>query len=370
MAARRRRRKAKREKAPRFSDPNGLAAWIHRYLTWMAVQNYSPRTVENRRRTLRAFVAWCAERDLSRPEEITKPILERYQRALFYQRKSDGKPLSFRSQHHHLVPLRQLFKWLARENAIPWNPASELELPRLEKRLPKHVLTAREAAVVLSQPNLGDPYGMRDRAILEVFYSTGMRRLELIGLAVTDLDAERGTIIVRQGKGKKDRMLPVGESAIEWTERYLHQVRPELVVPPDDGTLFLSREGGPLSPRTLTALVGHYVDQAQIGKHGACHLFRHTMATLMLENGADIRFIQQMLGHVNLTTTEIYTQVSIKRLQQIHALTHPTARKDVAPRPRPHLDAGAELDAIPATEDELLSSLAAEADEEEADATA
>lgn len=368
MTARRRRRRRAAtsppcEPAP-DEDPRGLGLWIRRHLEWLAVQNYSPRTVDARRRVLAGFHAWCAERALARPEEVTKPILERYQRWLFYRRKADGTPLSFRSQHHHLVPVRQLFRWLARENAIPWNPASELTLPRLEQRLPKYVLTAREALRVLAEPDVRDPFGLRDRALLETLYSTGIRRMELAGLRVTDLDAERGTIVVRQGKGRKDRMIPIGEAAIAWIRRYQDEVRPELVVPPDEGVLFLSREGGPLSPRWLTAVVGRYVEAAGIGKRGACHLFRHTMATVMLENGADIRFIQQMLGHVHLSTTEIYTQVSIRKLQQIHALTHPTARMEPATA-RPLRPLGDDEDEARAA---LLASLDAEAAEEAHDA--
>jgi integrase/recombinase XerD len=186
--------------------------------------------------------------------------------------------------------------------------------------------------------------------------------MEVVGLKLTDLDAERGTLMVRQGKGKKDRMVPIGERAIAWLERYLADVRPSLVVPPDDGTIFLSNMGEALSPNRLTQMAREYVDAAEIGKRGACHLFRHTMATLMLENGADIRFIQEMLGHVELSTTQIYTQVSIRKLKEVHAATHPSARLDRPPRERAVGD-GAEASA-----DDLFAALAAESEEEVDDA--
>ena len=153
-----------------------------------------------------------------------------------------------------------------------------------------------------------------------------MRRFELINLKLYDIDAERGTIMIRQGKGKKDRMVPVGERALAWVEKYLTDVRPSLVVEPDEGTVFLTNQYEPFTKNRLTQLVRNYVDAADIGKKGACHLFRHTMATLMLENGADIRFIQQMLGHARLDTTQIYTQVSIRKLKEIHSVTHPSAK--------------------------------------------
>lgn len=274
------------------------------------------------------FTEWAAARGIGRPDEVTRAILERYQRYLFHYRKKNGKPLSFRAQHSPLVPLRALFRWLSRQHVVDTNPASELELPRLERRMPKHVLTATEAERVMAAVDIDTELGLRDRAILEVLYSTGIRRSEVIALSVWDVDAERGTLTVRQGKGNRDRMVPIGQRALGWLERYLGDVRPGLVVSPDPGSAFWSTMGEPLSPRRLTQLVKRYVDRADIGKSGACHLFRHTMATLMLEGGADIRFIQEMLGHVLLTTTQLYTQVSIRKLQQIHAATHPAATLD------------------------------------------
>jgi integrase/recombinase XerD len=341
------------------SDAHGLAAWRARYLEWLRSHNYSEATVVGRDAYLGLFLAWCEDRGLTRPNEITKPILERYQRHLYHHRKPNGQPLSFRSQYSRLIPVRALFKWLTRQNVLLYNPASELELPRLEHRLPKHVLTASEAEAVLAQPDVDDPLGVRDRAILETLYSTGMRRMEVVQLGLFDLDLERGTLMVRQGKGKKDRMVPIGERAAAWIEKYRADVRHQLVMEPDEGVLFLTADGERFSPNGMTALVRGYVVAADLGKRGACHLFRHTMATLMLEGGADIRFIQQMLGHVKLETTQIYTQVSIRQLKQIHTATHPSAKLE-GRRSR----ATAEDDATVGA-DELLSALAAEASEEE-----
>jgi integrase/recombinase XerD len=307
-------------------DPEGLTAWMKRYLEWLRTKNYSERTVENRESYLGFFIAWSESRSILRPQEVTKPILESYQRHLYHHRKRDGKPLSFRAQHSRLVPVRAYFKWLTRQNVLLSNPASELELPRLEHRLPKHVLTVDEAERVLAQPDVREPLGVRDRVLLEVLYSTGIRRMEVVRLSLYALDAERGTLLIRQGKGRKDRMVPIGERAIRWLEKYLYEVRPALVVGADDGTLFLTNLGESFTPNRLTQLVRNYVDAADIGKRGACHLFRHTVATLMLEHGADIRYIQEMLGHADLSTTQIYTQVSIRKLKQVHDATHPGAR--------------------------------------------
>jgi integrase/recombinase XerD len=364
-------KKGARKPKPIVGDPHdqaGLYAWMKRYLEALRVKNYSERTVENRESYLSFFIVWCEARSIARPQEVTKPILERYQRHLFHMRRDNGKALSFRAQHSRLVPIRSYFKWLARQNVLLWNPASELELPRLERRLPKFVLTASEAEQVLAQPDTREAMGVRDRAILEVLYSTGIRRMEVVHLSVFDLDTERGTLMVRQGKGKKDRMVPIGEQAIAWLERYLKDVRTGLVMPPDEGTLFLAVTGEELSPNRLTQLVRGYVNQADTGKKGACHLFRHTMATVMLENGADIRYIQEMLGHVELSTTQIYTQVSIKKLQAVHALTHPTARLERRERAGAGAEPeGPELAKTRGDADELFSRLAAEEDEEAAE---
>jgi len=305
------------------SDATGFVALAAAYLDALRVLNYSEKTVESRAHHLREFVKWAHERSLARPSEVTKPTLERYQRHLYHHRKKDGQPLSFRSQHGALVPVRAFFKWLCRQNFLLSNPASDLELPRAEKRLPRHVLTAAEAERVLASPPLDDALGVRDRAILETLYSTGMRRMELIGLKLYDLDQERGTVFVRQGKGKKDRMIPMGARAFAWVRKYLDDARPSLALTPDDGIVFLTNVGLAFEPNRLTQLVRDYVDAAEIGKTGSCHLFRHTCATLMLEGGADIRFIQQLLGHEKLETTQIYAQVSIRMLKEVHTRTHP-----------------------------------------------
>ena len=250
-------------------------------------------------------------------------MLERYQRVLFHHRKRDGAPLSVAGQHVRLTTIQGFFKWLRRKYYITANPAADLELPRVEKRLPRQVLTAHEAEQILNQPDLSTPVGLRDRAILEILYSTGMRRKELTGLRLYDLDLERGTVMIREGKGKKDRLLPIGARAAAWLNKYLEEARPKLIVQRDEREVFLCVSGRGLTPGVLGHVVHDYVKASGIAKNGSCHLFRHAMATLMLENGADLRYVQQMLGHARLTTTEIYTHVNIQKLVEVHRLTHP-----------------------------------------------
>lgn len=304
-------------------ESNGLYPYFVRFLEWTEVKGCSKDTVRRRHAALRRFINWCDERELQRPQEITKPILERYQRYLYYYRKPDGQPLTFGSQHVMLTPIRTFFRWLTKENYILYNPASELELPKKPKRLPKSILHVEEIEQVLNQPDIETLEGIRDRAILETFYSTGIRRMELVNLTIYDVDVRRSTLMVRQGKGGRDRVVPIGERALAWIEKYRLDVRPQLSLSTDNQTLFLNHNGRRFSRDSLSMRVKRYLTQAGIDRVGSCHLFRHAMATHMLENGADIRFIQAMLGHEDLSTTQIYTQVSIEKLREIHSATHP-----------------------------------------------
>lgn len=312
----------------RVSKPlpgNRMGTFLEEFLGWMRMRNTAAYTQYHRRACVARFIRWASGQGIDDPINVTRPILESYQRYLYCYRQNNGEPLTFSTQYSWLVPVRVWFRWLARNNHIVSNPASELEMPKVEKRLPRAVLSEDEVERVMLQPDIRGPLGLRDRAILETFYSTGVRRTELVHLKLGNLDRERGTVSIWQGKGKKDRIIPIGERAVEWIDKYLHEARPQLVIEPDDATVFVSVEGGPLHPDRLSRLVREYVERASVGKSGSCHMFRHTMATLMLENGADIRFIQEMLGHADLQSTQVYTRVSIRQLKQIHTATHPGA---------------------------------------------
>ncbi len=295
------------------------------YLEWLGVKNYSVATVIRRRYDLGYFFKWGEERGLTRATEITRPILERYGKHLYHYRKANGMPLGISTRRGQLHSVQRFFTWLTKTNRLLANPASDLDLPRKEYRLPQHVLTVSEVEQVFLQVDVVDSVGIRNRAILETLYSTGIRRMELLNLQVDDLDIERQTLRIRQGKGKKDRVVPIGGRALAWVQKYLDEVRPRFYVEPDHGALYLTAVGNRLSLEQMTHMVGGYVKKAGIPKKGSCHLFRHTMATVMLEHGADIRYIQQMLGHRDMTSTDVYTHVSIEKLKEVHALTPPGA---------------------------------------------
>lgn len=283
--------------APRYRppaeevDPAGLLAAVGQFCEWLAIRNYSPRTITGYESHLLAFVAWAAERGVTRPTEVTLPMLEHYQRALFYRRRPNGQPLSVRAQVGHLVALRAMFRWLAKQRRILYDPASALELPRTRRLLPRGVLSVEEVETVLAGCDIATLDGLRDRAIMETLYSTAIRAQEAAGLSVFDLDVARGTVHVRAGKGQRERMVPIGDRAIGWVDRYLTDVRPQLATSVDDHALFVTGRGRRFTAKRLSHLVRPYVDAAGITKPGACHLFRHTAATLMLEGGADLRYV-------------------------------------------------------------------------------
>jgi integrase/recombinase XerD len=357
----RKNRRSPKKAAPLLPVPQTVfESLLNQYLESLLVKGFTEYTARTRRSQIVSFVQWLKERGIEEPLEVTRPVLERYQRSLFHHRKKNGDPLGFRSQHALLVAVRQWFRWMTRANHILHNPASELELPKQGHHLPRHVLSIRETELVLQQPDIADPLGLRDRAILEVLYSTGMRRMEVAGLKLYDMDFDGCTVLIRLGKGRKDRMVPIGKRAVAWVLKYINEARPQLVSEPDDYTVFLTNAGEMIDLEYISHLAHHYVDKAQIGKTGSAHLFRHTMATLMLDGGADIRFIQEMLGHVSLKTTERYTHVSIRKLQKVYEATHPGANLE-------RRKSEPEEAARAATRAELLAALEAEiGDDEEA----
>lgn len=312
--------------------PGGFRAYLIGFLDSMAALQYSEHSVRHRRFELGYFIEWCEARAIGRPDEVTRALLERYRQHVFhYRRRDTGTPLSFQTQAKRLIAVRMFFKWLTRQHHLLFNPASELELPRRQQRLPRHVLTVAEIEQVINAIDVEEPTGLgvRDRAMLEALYSTGMRRGELVNLRIEDVDLRRGTVLIRQGKGRKDRMVPIGVRACAWLEKYLYSIRPRYLDGDELGDLFLAKHGARLAGKQLSGIVKKAIEAADLerfrGTHpnAACHLFRHACATHMLENGADIRYIQALLGHADLATTAVYTRVSILKLKAVHDQTHP-----------------------------------------------
>jgi integrase/recombinase XerD len=314
----------------RARDAASLEAQVSNYIAWREATGSAQGTLAECEWLLTRFLAWCHEHGLVRPKAVSPSAMERYQRALA-EARPDGTHHSLDAQRRLLVAVRSLFKWLVRQHVVPWNPAGSLEMPHSGRRLPRAVMTHEAVERVLAQPKVTRRGGLRDRAMLEVLYSTGLRRKELLYLRIHDVDMDQGLVLVREGKGRKDRVVPVGARALTWLRRYLDEVRPVHLRPPDEGWLFLTQWGRRIGVDGFTSRVGRFVRRAGAGP-GACHAFRHTMATLMLENGADVRYLEELLGHADIRTTAIYTHVAIPTLRAVHAATHPA---EVGLRKRP-----------------------------------
>ena len=327
------------------TDPEGFRQRLAQFVAWMEAVQYAAPTIRMRLLQLEPFIEWCDARGLTKPTQLTRALLERYQRHVSLYRTAAGTPLALQSQQHRLTSVRVFCKWLTRQHLLLHNPAAELQLPRMGRPLPKAILSEADVEQVLRHCDVTTPIGLRDRAILETLYSTGIRRTELLGLALTDLDRDRGLLRVRHGKGRTERYVQIGERALAWLDKYLIEVRPQWVSDPTTDALFVLHTGRQMTPTQLSARVRFALQQSGLGKPGACHLFRHSCATAMLEHGADLRSIQELLGHATLATTQLYTRISIRHLKDVHQRTHPTAQLTRRTSEPPDDDEPAALDA-------------------------
>jgi len=305
---------------------NDLRAWMRRHLDALLVAQYATETVYVRAHFLARFAAWCEERAIQRPEEVTRAVLERFQRHLHGYRKRSGAPLTAEWQLAFLLGLQSFFRWLVQRGHLPFNPAADLLLPKVPLRRLPAPLSEAEIETMFAQLDPAVPIELRDRALWEVAYSTGLRRFELVKLRLKDIDRARGTVFVHQGKHRKDRVVPIGERALAWLDKYLDALRGAWVRDPAEDRVFLNPDGSVPTVKALSHRASALIKRAGIARPGACHLFRHAMATHMLEHGADVRYVQEILGHEKLTSTQIYTHVSIAKLKAIHTATHPKAR--------------------------------------------
>ncbi|TGM10675.1 recombinase XerC [Leptospira stimsonii] len=289
-------------------------------------KGHSQSTLENTHGYLMNFFDWCGLREIRYPNEVTLSLLERYRNQVIgLKNKMNGKELSNNNKYKRLSSVREYFDWLCRKRVLLVNPALDWEIPKYVKRnIPHNVLSVEEAEKILSVPDVKNVFGLRDRAMLEVVYSTGIRRMELGNLHVSDIDFFGKTLLVREGKGKKTRLIPISERALSWVRRYLEKSRFVLLRSADEPHLFLGKSGKKMVHGSITSLFGEFRKLADVKKRQAVHIFRHTTATGMLDNGADIRHVQEMLGHETLNTTQIYTHVAIRKLKEVYDKTHPS----------------------------------------------
>jgi len=305
------------------TSPESMVGAVRLHLESRRLRGESESTCTSRAAQLELFRRWCAERHCVTIAAVSPELVLDYQRFLDLARTAEGLPLTTGTKRNRLVALRRFAEWAIRTERLSVDPTRRVVLPRAPKHLPRAVLSLPEAERVLAQPETGTLLGLRDRAILELLLSTGLRRMELIALDLPDIDFDRQLVLVREGKGSRDRVVPIGARALAWLDRYLSNARPLLTGDGYTHALFLGAHGDRMSRTRLTERLHAYLVAAGVRKSGSCHVWRHTMATLMHDGGADVRDLQVILGHAQLSTTAIYTQVSAARLVKVHRESHP-----------------------------------------------
>lgn len=275
---------------------------------------------------LNKFVAWAEKQGLTDWKSVELKHLISFveherERALANQPKESARRLSGESVYLEIAALRAFYRFAENEKLLPTNIAENLSLPRRWKRLPK-ALTSQEIEKLLTPENPETPQSLCDQAILELAYASGLRLAELRGVRLEQLHLEAGFINVI-GKGNKERVLPLGKKAVAALERYISVGRPKLVTPRSPANVFLTKRGTPFAAVTLWLRIKQRVHRAGIARNVTPHMLRHSFATHLLENGADLRIIQELLGHATIATTEIYTHVAGNRLRDIHQKFHP-----------------------------------------------
>lgn len=287
----------------------------------------SNATLKSKRLLLARFIQWAAAQGVHVIQDLDMLVLEEYRRYLNRYRKRDGQPLDISTQYARLIAVTKFIKTMDYYDVIDGSFAKKFRLPRIPRRLPKNIPSVDDIERVLDQALIMGSFGLRDRAIIEVFYATGIRRIELVNINICDIDFERQILTVREGKNKNDRNVPIAKRALEWVDRYLKEMRPRFATLASGDALFLTQAGHRMKPHKVTDMVTKCVNRSGIDKKGACHLLRHATATEMLRHGADIRQVQEMLGHSDISSTQIYAHVTIKDLNRVYYETHPAAKQ-------------------------------------------
>ena len=279
---------------------------------WLT-KGLSRNTLEAYRRDLNALKSWLEGQEIT---GVTSSLLLQY----LAERHRQG--VSARTSAREMSTFRTFFGWMIRENLIDEDPTSAIPLPKIGRHLPA-TLSEEEVERLLAAPEINTPRGLRDRAMIEVLYATGLRVSELVGLRVTNFNLRQGVVRVDSGKGDKDRLVPVGELALDWLQRYLAEAREMLLGEYKSEALFPGRHGQFMTRQTFWHAIKRYALAAGIEHKLSPHVLRHAFATHLLNHGADLRSVQMMLGHTDLSTTQIYTHVAATRLKSLHQKHHP-----------------------------------------------
>ena len=289
-------------------------AFIDSFIEYLAIERSAPEnTITAYESDLADFAQWLDEAGIAL-DRVEGSDLARY------TSHCTNKKLKATSIGRRLSTIRQYYRFLLEEGLVKADPTRDLTTPKRGKYLPE-VLSHEEVDRLLASPNISTPMGIRDKAMLELLYATGLRVTELVGLNMTNLNLHVGYLICR-GKGDKERLVPMGESSRRWVKEYIDLVRPSLVKSASD-VLFCSNRGGAMSRQNFWYMIKRYALSAGIFKSISPHNLRHSFATHLLNGGADLRSVQMMLGHADISTTQIYTHVTSTRLKKIHEQYHP-----------------------------------------------
>jgi tyrosine recombinase XerC len=293
---------------------------LQRYITHLQVEkDASPYTLRNYEHEIRQFLDFLKDEEVDSWDEVDRQILRRY---LLWLRKEGYVEASMARR---LSELRSFCRYLVQEGELESNPMEVVSSPKVPKRLPRY-LRVEEIEALLNAPDISTPQGQRDRAILEILYAAGIRLSELVALNLSDLNFSKGQMLV-WGKGGKERIVLLGDPAVRALRTYINDGRTELLGKKTAKAMFLNRFGGRLSRRSIGLILDKYSKLSGLWKKVTPHLLRHTFATHMLEGGADLRAVQELLGHAQPTTTEIYTHVTPSRLREVYMKSHPRAKE-------------------------------------------
>ena len=288
-------------------DEFGDALWLE--------DGLSRNTLDSYRRDLRLFSTWLlSDRGKSLLQVQRLDLLD----YLAYRFQRRARP---RSAARLLSSLKRFYRYSTRENRIQSDPTLQLESPKLPRSLPK-ILTENDVEALLAAPNVQTPLGLRDRAMLETLYASGLRVSELVTMSLAQLSHDMGVVRV-SGKGNKERLVPVGEESLSWVRRYMDQARPVILAGRQADALFVTLRGTSMTRQAFWYLIRRYANQAGIRREISPHTLRHAFATHLLNHGADLRVVQMLLGHADISTTQIYTHIARERLKQLHARHHP-----------------------------------------------
>jgi integrase/recombinase XerD len=312
---------------PKSPKPLSLIDGLEVHIEDCLARGQSPRTATGKRYVLKGFIAWCLAKNIRMVGRVTIQDLEEYRKYLFqYRQPRTDKPLDIASQRNRLTDVVMYFRRLRKTGYIKDDPGYEFEMPYVPRRPPQAYLSLEEIEAICRMPLLFGIKGYRDRAIIEVHFATGIRRAEVANLDIRDIDFKEGVVMVRQGKGRRDRRVPIAPRALAWVKFYLDDIRPRFARIDSGEALFIGNNGGRFSPNKLGERTSRYVKLAGVNKRGGSTLFRHSTATWMLDNGADLRHVQEMLGHADIKNTQIYTHVAIGQLKKVYMRTHPAAQ--------------------------------------------